>query len=212
MGVQRRRNIHMPGRGWEQEELHLTKDRAWDGSWPTARLQGGHADWRTEAEMGPDQWPGCRADMQTGGRSLRWVLTYGQAAGWAQRLEEGGRHRGRAWQVGGLMLKSFTFEASLHKMLGNRQVWLGLGVKSRPLLLLLSRFSYVRLCATPETAAHQAPPSLGFSRQEHWSGLPFPSKSSLVLAKKKKKRRLTLAFLLKVLNVRVQIYILHLYF
>ena len=43
------------------------------------------------------------------------------------------------------------------------------------LLLLLSCFSHVRLCATPETAAHQAPPSLGFSRQEHWSGLPFPS-------------------------------------
>ena len=42
------------------------------------------------------------------------------------------------------------------------------------LLLLLSRFSRVQLCATPETAAHQAPPSLGFSRQEHWSGLPFP--------------------------------------
>ena len=43
------------------------------------------------------------------------------------------------------------------------------------LLLLLSRFSRVRLCATPQTAAHQAPLSLGFSRQEHWSGLPFPS-------------------------------------
>ena len=42
-------------------------------------------------------------------------------------------------------------------------------------LLLLSRFSRVRLCTTPETAAHQAPSSLGFSRQEHWSGLPFPS-------------------------------------
>ena len=42
-------------------------------------------------------------------------------------------------------------------------------------LLLLSRFSRVQLCATPETAAHQAPLSLGFSRQEHWSGLPFPS-------------------------------------
>ena len=42
-------------------------------------------------------------------------------------------------------------------------------------LLLLSHFSRVRLCATPETAAHQAPLSLGFSRQEHWSGLPFPS-------------------------------------
>ena len=41
--------------------------------------------------------------------------------------------------------------------------------------LLLSHFSHVRLCATPETAAHQAFPFLGFSRQEHWSGLPFPS-------------------------------------
>ena len=42
------------------------------------------------------------------------------------------------------------------------------------LLPLLSRFSLVRLCATPQTAAHQAPPSLGFSRQEHWSGVPSP--------------------------------------
>ena len=43
------------------------------------------------------------------------------------------------------------------------------------LLLLLSHFSCVQLYATPKTAAHQAPLSLGFSRQEHWSGLPFPS-------------------------------------
>ena len=43
------------------------------------------------------------------------------------------------------------------------------------LLLLLSRFSCVQLCATPWTAAHQAPPSMGFSRQEYWSGLPLPS-------------------------------------
>ena len=43
------------------------------------------------------------------------------------------------------------------------------------LLLLLSHFSHIRLCVTPQTAAHQAPPSLGFSRQEPWRGLPFPS-------------------------------------
>ena len=43
------------------------------------------------------------------------------------------------------------------------------------MLLLLSCFSRVQLCVTPQMAAHQAPPSLGFSRQEHWSGLPFPS-------------------------------------
>ena len=37
---------------------------------------------------------------------------------------------------------------------------------------LLSR---VRLLATPWTAASQAPPSMGFSRQEYWSGVPLPS-------------------------------------
>ena len=35
--------------------------------------------------------------------------------------------------------------------------------------------SYVRLFATPRTVAHQVPPSMGFSRQDYWSGLPFPS-------------------------------------
>ena len=52
----------------------------------------------------------------------------------------------------------------------------GIEPRSPTLLLLLSRFSRVRLCATPYTVAHQASPSLGFSRQEHWSGLPFPSR------------------------------------
>ena len=37
--------------------------------------------------------------------------------------------------------------------------------------------SPVRLLATPWTAAYQAPPSMGFSRQEYWSGLPLPSPS-----------------------------------
>ena len=41
---------------------------------------------------------------------------------------------------------------------------------------LLSR---VRLFATPWTVAHQAPPSLGLSRQEHWSGVPSPSPSTV---------------------------------
>ena len=39
--------------------------------------------------------------------------------------------------------------------------------------------SRVRLCATPWTVARQAPPSMGFSRQEYWSGLPFPSPGDL---------------------------------
>ena len=46
------------------------------------------------------------------------------------------------------------------------------------LAMLLSHFSRVRLCATPWTAAHQAPPSMGFSRQEYWSGAPLPGTST----------------------------------
>ena len=68
--------------------------------------------------------------------------------------------------------------------------WLGGLVKPRlhgshsqrsvVLLLLLSHFSHVQLCATPWTAAYQAPPSMGFSRQEYWSGVPLPSLRSVV--------------------------------
>ena len=50
-------------------------------------------------------------------------------------------------------------------------------VSQRSLLLLLSRFSHVWLLPTPWTAAYQAPPSIGFARQEYWSGLPLPSPS-----------------------------------
>ena len=39
--------------------------------------------------------------------------------------------------------------------------------------------SRVRLFATPWTVAYQAPLSMGFSRQEYWSGLPFPSPGDL---------------------------------
>ena len=40
---------------------------------------------------------------------------------------------------------------------------------------MLSCFSHVRLFATAWTVAHQVPLSMGVSRQEYWSGLPFPS-------------------------------------
>ena len=39
--------------------------------------------------------------------------------------------------------------------------------------------NHVQLLATPWTIAHQAPPSMGFSSQEYWSGLPFPSPGDL---------------------------------
>ena len=71
-----------------------------------------------------------------------------------------------------------TFTAFRSMTVKVAQLYLLLGRKAMTnllLLLLLSRVSRVRLCATPETAAHQAPLSLGFSRQEQRSGLPFSS-------------------------------------
>ena len=44
---------------------------------------------------------------------------------------------------------------------------------------MLNHFSCVLLFTTPWTVARQAPPSMGFSRQEYWSGLPFPSSRNL---------------------------------
>ena len=43
----------------------------------------------------------------------------------------------------------------------------------------MTTLSRVRLFATPWTIAYQAPPSMGFSRQEYWRGLPFPSPGDL---------------------------------
>ena len=75
------------------------------------------------------------------------------------------------WECGRLELSSLIFSISIMVIV----LFLLKSVISICLLLLLSHFSRVWLCATPWMAAHQAPLSLGFSRQEHWSGLPFPS-------------------------------------
>ena len=44
---------------------------------------------------------------------------------------------------------------------------------------VVKSLSHVQLFVTPWTAAHQAPQSMGFSREEYWSGLPFPSPGDL---------------------------------
>ena len=46
-------------------------------------------------------------------------------------------------------------------------------------IVIVKSLSCVRLFATPWTVAYRAPPSVGFSRQEYWSRLPFPSPADL---------------------------------
>ena len=54
-----------------------------------------------------------------------------------------------------------------------------LGVRALKTAEWVKLLSCVRLFATPWTVYYQAPPSMGFSRQEYWSGLPFPSPGDL---------------------------------
>ena len=78
----------------------------------------------------------------------------------------------KLWEIKNTLIKKLLSSTWYH------HIWIRVSGELKVpqgLLLLLSRFSRVQLCATPERAAHQAPLSLGFSRQEHWSGLPFPS-------------------------------------
>ena len=81
------------------------------------------------------------------------------------------QHEHRSWSTFTCTSLHLSFVYKTHHF----SLWPTRNILSFLLLLLLSRFSRVQLCATPRTAAHQAHPSLGFSRQEHWSGLPFPS-------------------------------------
>ena len=52
-------------------------------------------------------------------------------------------------------------------------------------LVKVKSLSRVQLFVTPWTAAHQAHPSMGFSRQEYWSGVPLPSPLNLILLPKR---------------------------
>ena len=89
-----------------------------------------------------------------------------------------------SWQIDGETVVDFIFGGSKIDTVGDcsheikRCLLLRRKVMTK-LLLLLSRFSRVRLCATPWTAAYQAPPSMGFSRQEYWSGVPLPSRQHI---------------------------------
>ena len=74
--------------------------------------------------------------------------------------EEGDNFRVRSWKSGLQRTRS------------------GIQFSNYAVLCLVA--SCVRLFATPQTVAYQAPPSMGFSRQEYWSGLPFPSPGDLL--------------------------------
>jgi len=85
---------------------------------------------------------------------LKYSNTWEQRIGWWLAVAGvGGGEMG--------IVTQWVYKASFMQDLLGRKVMTNL------LLLLLSRPSCVRLCATPWTAAHQAPPSLGFSRQEN---------------------------------------------
>ena len=90
------------------------------------------------------------------------------------------------------LLKPLCLEPALrnkgrhHSVPNREQLWLASATESphraskpQSCCYVLSHFSRIQLCATLWTVAYQAPLSMGFSRQEYWSGLPFPSPGDL---------------------------------
>ena len=93
--------------------------------------------------------------------------------GWEDPLEKGKATDSRilAWRIG-----HKESERAELLSLSRWIIWDNLILNMKVKVKLLSR---VRLFVTPWTVAHQAPPSMGFSGQEYWSGLPFPSPGNL---------------------------------
>ena len=77
-----------------------------------------------------------------------------------------------------LRQRSWVIRAKLGKFCSNQEKVINIEGKYM-CVCEWSRSVIVRLFATPWTVAHQASPSMGFSRQEYWSGLPFPSPGDL---------------------------------
>ena len=76
-----------------------------------------------------------------------------------------------------MKLSSSTWVGTLVSV--SSKIYYNIHMLRRSLLLLLSHFSCVQLSATLRAIAHQAPLSMGFSRQEHWSGQPWPPPGDL---------------------------------
>ena len=86
------------------------------------------------------------------------------------------------------LIASYIWELNYHKIFHYILLFFAFfsaQIKERNMLLLLSLFSHVQPCATPQKADHQAPLSTRFSRQEYWSGLLFPSPERAIEHSKK---------------------------
>ena len=98
-------------------------------------------------------------------RGVRALGSYQEGTGKSGSFGMWNHPRGHVWNV----TRSPNWTSKLHK---NFLFTFNLKVKVKSL-------SRVRLFATPWTVAHQAPPSMGFPRQEYWSGVPSPSPFNL---------------------------------
>ena len=127
-------------------------------------------------QPGNPLWPGLLPELSAQNRGSSWLPARRLCLpGWNSELLKS-RENKESSEGGGVSCRQLGSVPRRNVSCFRLELWvivaIGLAMSS---LLLLSCFSCVRLCATPWTAAHQAPPSLGFSKQEHRSGLPFPS-------------------------------------
>ena len=114
------------------------------------------------------------AAAERGASSVRWHVT------WDRRI---GKDRSfKDWAKGNVKVWGPWVSTNTHQHLLSRQQSCSRDTTAPPgthAVRVLSRFSHVSLFATPWTIPRQAPLSMGFSRQEYWSGLPRPPPEDL---------------------------------
>ena len=148
-----------PGSTWETLAAkrwpwgHLSKDQGGEEA-AASNHQGVRSPWESVKLRAGQMWQG----PNTGSQAFGCVVT---SCGWNEPMTADRDHTSQGSE-GPAKLAEIPAEP----------LW-GLLITFLS-CMLLSCFSRVRLCATPETAVHQTSLPLGFSRQEHWSGLPFP--------------------------------------
>ena len=134
----------------------------------------------------------CGTELNTSNSSVSYQVSAGclwHAQPWARQWDRGGFQRehtqalsffpffrgtNRCWYPAKSGVQRSAWRQGLTDKRPDRVCYLPAGSHKIPCACMLSRFSRVQLFATLWSVAHQTPLSMGFSRQEYWSGLPCP--------------------------------------
>ena len=169
----------MDREAWRAADHGVTKSRTKLSHWTelnALNLGRGHCTQKQNVSLWGAEWVrGKWSPAESEEEGHKSYRNFGTSIRIGFCIKRDGKYLNRA---GNFNFKRITALGSLEMLLA--PVPLGIYTLLRQLLKVkVKSLSRVQLFVTPWTVAHQAPPSMGFSRQEYWSGLPFPSPEDL---------------------------------